>query len=73
MKPIVDGIEEEFKGQLIVQRVNIQDPIGKSLAKKYGFLATPTFIIFDGKGVEAWRSMGGIDKKDIEQFLGSNQ
>ena len=69
----MDGIEEEFKGQLIVQRVNGQDPIGKSLAKKYGFRATPTFILFDGKGVEAWRSLGGIDRMKIAQFLGSNQ
>jgi thioredoxin-related protein len=73
MKPIVDGIEEEFKDQLIVQRVNVQDPIGKSLAKKYGFLATPTFILFDGKGIEAWRSLGGIDKMKIAQFLDSKQ
>jgi thioredoxin-related protein len=73
MKPVVDGIEKEFKDQLIVQRVNIQDPIGKSLANKYGFLATPTFIFFDGKGQEAWRSIGGIDKMKIAQSLGSNQ
>jgi thiol-disulfide isomerase/thioredoxin len=72
MKPIVDGIEEEFKGQLIVQRVNVQDSIGKSLAKKYGFLATPTFILFNEKGVEVWRSIGGIDKMKIAQFLVSN-
>jgi thiol-disulfide isomerase/thioredoxin len=72
MKPIVDGIEEEFKGQLIVQHVNVQDSIGKSLAKKYGFLATPTFILFNEKGVEVWRSIGGIDKMKIAQFLVSN-
>jgi len=69
----VDGIEEAYKDRLIVQRVNVQDSTGKYLAKKYGFLATPTFIFFDGKGQEAWRSIGGIDKMKIAQSLGSNQ
>jgi thioredoxin-related protein len=68
----VDGIEEEFKDQLIVQRVNIQDPIGKSLAKKYGFLATPTFILINGEGAEVWRSVGGLSRMKIAQFLASN-
>lgn len=69
MKPIVDGIEEEFKGHLIIQRVNIQDPVGKLLAKKYGFLATPTFILFDGQGVEVWRSLGRIERAKVQQFM----
>jgi thioredoxin-like negative regulator of GroEL len=71
MKPIVDGIEEEFKGRLLVQRVNIQDPAGKYLAQKYGFQATPTFIMFDSQGVEEWRSLGRIDRDKVQQFMES--
>jgi len=69
----VDGIEEEFKDKLIVERVNVQDPVGKSLAQKYGFLATPTFILFNSQGVEVWRSIGMIEKDKVKQFLDTEQ
>lgn len=73
MKPIVDGIENEYQNQLIVQRVNIQDNAGKSLAQKYGFLATPTFILFDAEGKEVWRSIGNLSREKVKQFLDSIQ
>lgn len=69
----MDGIEEEFKDKLIVERVNVQDPVGKSLAQKYGFLATPTFILFNSQGVEVWRSIGMIEKDKVKQFLDTEQ
>ena len=68
----MDRIEEDFKGQLIVQRVNIQDPTGKSLAREYGLLVTPTFLLLDGKGTEVWRSIGSLDQNKIVQYLGEN-
>jgi len=41
------------------------------LAQKYGFQATPTFIMFDSQGVEEWRSLGRIDRDKVQQFMES--
>ena len=61
MKPIVDGLEQELAGRLRVIRLNVQDPVGKALAGELGFRMTPTFVFFDGQGVEAWREIGRLD------------
>jgi thioredoxin-related protein len=70
-KPIVDGIEDEHTGELVVLRVNVQDPAGQALAEEYGFRATPTFIFFDAQGEELWRSVGSLDAAQVAESLSS--
>jgi hypothetical protein len=65
----VDGIEDEFKGQLIVLRVNIQDPAIRTLADQYKFEYTPTFIFFNPQGEEVWRTIGSVDVQKIRDSL----
>ena len=60
MKSIVDGIEKQTQGRLVVIRVDIQSNTGRSLAPLYGFQYTPTFIFFDGRGKELWRTIGQL-------------
>ena len=69
MKPVVDGLEQETKGKLIVIRLNIQDPVGKQLAEQYNFEFTPTFIFFDARGKELWRSVGSLDTQKVLNSL----
>ena len=69
LKPIVDGLEEEYRDRLIVIRLNIQEGAGHDLATVYGFLYTPTFIFFDSQGNEVWRQIGGLDKDPLRQAL----
>ncbi len=69
MKPIVDGIEREFEGRLKVIRVNIQEPAGQLLGKKFRFEFTPTFIFFDADGEELWRTVGAIDPNEVRRSL----
>jgi len=61
MKPIVDGIEKQYQGRLVVIRLDIQSETGRMLAPLYGFQYTPTFIFFDAQGKELWRSVGQLD------------
>jgi thioredoxin-related protein len=68
-KPIVDGIEREHEQQLIVIRLNVQDPVGEALLERYGFRFTPTFIFFDGAGDEIQRWVGAIDSVEVRQLL----
>ena len=65
----MDGVEAEFKGRLVVIRVNIQDRVGKTLAEEYRFQYTPTFIYFDGQGDEQWRSVGSLDEDKLRESL----
>ena len=69
MKPIVDGLENEYPEKLIIIRVNIQDPVGRELAPKYGFQYTPTFIFFDPQGIEQWRSIGQLDPEKVRTAI----
>jgi thioredoxin-related protein len=69
MKPVVDRLEQETKGQLIVIRVNVQDPVGKQLAAQFNFEFTPTFIFFDSQGNELWRSIGSLDTQKVLDSL----
>jgi thioredoxin-related protein len=68
-KPIVDGIEAETAGKLLVLRVNVQDSAGKELAREYAVLGTPTFIFLDAQGKELWRSVGMISTEKVAESL----
>lgn len=65
----MDGVEQEFQGQLTVLRVNVQDPAGRELGQMYDFRYTPTFIFFDAQGNERWRSIGSLDVDQIQSSL----
>lgn len=69
MKPIVDGIEQQYQGQLVVIRLDIQSNTGRTLAPLYGFQYTPTFIFFDASGKELWRSIGQLDTVKVSDSL----
>ncbi len=68
-KPIVDGIEDEYRGRLTVIRINVQEPGFQPLLARYNFQFTPTFILFDGRGNEVLRSVGSIDPEGIRRAL----
>ncbi len=61
MKPLVDRLEVELRGKLVVRRVDIQSAEGHKLTDLYGIEMTPTFIFFDSAGREQWRSAGQLD------------
>lgn len=69
IKPVVDRLEEELAGQLLVIRLNIQEPAGRELGSIYGFEYTPTFIFFDAQGNELWRQVGGLDAERVRQSV----
>jgi thioredoxin-related protein len=69
MKPIVDGIEQQYKGHLVVIRLDVQSNTGRTLAPLYGFQYTPTFIFFDASGKELWRSIGQLDTVKVSDSL----
>ena len=69
MKPVVDRLENELRGKLVVRRVDIQSVEGRKLASQYGIEMTPTFIFFDKAGREQWRSAGQLDAVRVRTSL----
>lgn len=69
VKPVVDGIEREHEGKLVVIRINVQEEAGKALGEEYGFVYTPTFLFFDGSGRLEWRAVGAIDPAEVRYSL----
>lgn len=69
MKPIVDGIEAQYKEQLVVVHVDVTTPAGREVGREFGFQYTPTFIFFDLNGQEAWRNVGSLDEAQITRSL----
>ncbi|HLA98012.1 MAG TPA: thioredoxin family protein [Anaerolineales bacterium] len=68
-RPIVDGIESEYSGRLLVLRVDVQEAAGKTLARELTVIATPTFIFFDARGAALWRSVGTINHDQVAESL----
>jgi thioredoxin-related protein len=68
-RPVVDGIEQEHQGRLVVIRLNVQDPVGREIGEQFRFRATPTFIFFDASGAEQWRTFGAVDPLEVRGSL----
>lgn len=69
-KPLVDRLEAN-QPELRVVRVNIQDPLGAQLARRYGTRVTPTFLLFDPGGNLALQTVGAVDPQAIARELES--
>lgn len=69
LKPTINALENEFAGELIILRINVQEQVGMQLAPIYRFQYTPTFIYFDDSGAERWRTIGSFDENRLRQDL----
>ncbi len=62
MKPIVDGLEQEYVGQVAIVRLDIDDPATAEAKATYGFRYQPYYVLLDADGdvVDSW--LGRQDK-----------
>lgn len=67
MKPIVDGIEKEYAGQVTIVRLNIDDPNAAEAKVTYKFRFQPYYVLLDGEGqvVDSWT--GRKDKSVFDE------
>lgn len=66
MAPLIDEIQAEFEGQVIVKRIDAD--ASKDLAKKYQVQGVPEFYIFKN-GKQVWKHNGLIEKSEIAKKL----
>ena len=67
MKPIVNGLEQEYGENIEFVPVNIDDPNSAALKQQYGFRYQPHFLLVDANGevIEEW--LGYTDAPFFEQ------
>ena len=66
MAPIVDGVEEKYKGQLAVKRINAIEGDGPLIMENYRIPGHPVTLLFDRTGKETRRFVGPDTVENIE-------
>ena len=66
MAPIVEELAEEFAGQVVMGRLDVDQ--NGPLASQYGVMAVPTLIVFKG-GEPVFRQVGLISKDQLARKL----
>jgi thioredoxin 1 len=67
--PILDEIATEYKDQIIVAKLNIDD--SQSIPQQYGVRGIPTLMIFKDGDVEATK-VGALTKNQLSEFINAN-
>jgi thioredoxin-like negative regulator of GroEL len=65
----VNGIEREYRGQLNVVYVSMDQHAGKELARQHGVVGTPTILLLDGEGDRVSVMQGLLPSALIEQAI----
>jgi len=66
MSPIIDELNEKFKGKIKFGKVNVQD--SQEIAQKFNVSSIPNFILFkEGKPIEQFT--GAIPAEEFEEKL----
>jgi thioredoxin len=69
MAPIIDRMEQEFKGKAAVLRIDVDK--STELAAKYQIQAVPVFILFK-EGKEVWKQNGAMEESELKKIIQSN-
>ena len=69
MNPIVDGIEQKYRRHIDVVYVSVDESEGKELAREYGVIGTPTFLLLDSEGNQVNILRGSLPAPVIEKAI----
>ena len=69
MQPIIEEIQEEYKGQVKVVFHDVWTPEGRPYAEKYRIRAIPTQVFLDKDGNEYYRHQGYFPKDELVEVL----
>jgi thiol-disulfide isomerase/thioredoxin len=69
MNPIVDGLEEHYRLDFRVVRIDVAESKGKAIAREYGCIGQPAFVLFDQSGEQVRRLIGAQTVETFEQEI----
>ena len=62
MKPIVDGLENEYGDRIEFVYLNIDDPETTAAKEKYGYRVQPHFFLVDAEGEVVGEWLGPVSR-----------
>jgi len=68
MKPVVDGLEQEYGNRMTFQRLNAASE-GQALFQRYNLPGHPAYVIVDKQGTVVWRFVGQTTRETLEQAI----
>ena len=69
MQPILDEIEKEYEGQVLVRFYDVRTLLGGPFAEKYKVRMIPTQVFLDNNGEEYFRHVGFFPKDEVVKIL----
>lgn len=69
MTPIVNGLTDEFKGQVDVHQLNAADQANIQLQNEYGLRGHPSFVILDSDGRSVQTLIGPQSETVLRQAI----
>ncbi|MEZ4670421.1 MAG: thioredoxin family protein [Anaerolineae bacterium] len=67
--PIVNGLARQYRGDVYVQQVDIDDPGNRQLVSTYYVSATPTIVILNDSGEVSARFVGLTSGTTLQQAI----
>ena len=65
----MNGLAKQYRGDVYVQQVNIDDPGNRRLVSTYNVNATPTIVIFNDSGEISALFVGLTDSATLRQAI----
>lgn len=72
MQPIVDGLEQEFSGQISIIRLDADDPANTQLMQDLGLRGHPSFALIDAQGQITARFFGPQSEDTLREAIENN-
>jgi thioredoxin 1 len=69
LKPSVKKLTQESGKALNLVELNIDDDKNKSIIKRYGIIATPTFVLFNAKGQGLQRLESEVSASELKSSV----
>lgn len=71
MKPVVDGLEKQYKGKVTFKRIDGDPPQGGQLMSQFGAQYYPTFVLVSRSGSVAKTLVGAQSAAQLRSALDS--
>jgi thioredoxin-like negative regulator of GroEL len=69
MTPIVNGLEDEFGGEITVVRLNATDSESAALQSQYGLRGHPSFLVLNASGDVVERFFGPQNEEALRAAI----
>jgi thioredoxin-like negative regulator of GroEL len=72
MKPVVDGLQQDYEGAVEIRVYNFdRDPDAEQAAAPFGVQFVPTFVFIDSSGEVVDQRVGAVEEAELRGLLDS--